>query len=191
MIDPALARRVRVVGLDVDGVLTDGAVYLGVAGEQPVELKQFDILDGIGIRLLQDAGLEVVIISGRSSPATTLRARELGIDVVVQDDGARKWPALHALLRARGIGPEEVAFLGDDLPDIPVLERVGLPAAVGNAVPEVRALASYVTRALGGRGAVREFAQALLEARGEWQAAVRRYLAERTADRPEAKSGAH
>ncbi len=188
VIDPALARRVRVVGLDVDGVLTDGAVYLGMAGETPVELKRFDIQDGVGIRLLQDAGLEVVIISGRSSPATTLRARELGIEVVVQDDAARKWPALQALLAARGIALEEVAFLGDDLPDIPILERVGLPVAVRNAVPAVRALSRYVTKAEGGKGAVREFAQALLEARGAWQMTVHRYLAVRTPDQPEANN---
>ncbi len=188
VIDPALARRVRLVGLDVDGVLTDGAVYLGMAGETPVELKRFDIQDGVGIRLLQDAGLEVVIISGRSSPATTLRAGELGIEVVVQDDAARKWPALKALLAARGIALDEVAFLGDDLPDIPILERVGLPVAVRNAVPAVRALSRYVTKAEGGKGAVREFAQALLEARGAWQVTVHRYLAERTQDQPEARN---
>ena len=190
MIDPALARRVRLVGLDVDGVLTDGAVYLGTAGERPVEFKQFDIQDGVGIRLLQCAGLEVVIISGRSSPATTLRAGELGIEMVVQDDAARKLPALESLLARTGVTLEEVAFLGDDLPDIPILERVGLPVAVRNAVPEVRAVSKYTTAAPGGRGAVREFAQALLEARGEWQAIVRRYLAERMATGPEARNGA-
>lgn len=190
MIDPALARRVRLVGLDVDGVLTDGAVYLGLAGQAPVELKRFDIQDGVGIRLLQDAGLEVAIISGRTSPATTLRAGELGIEIVVQDDAARKLPALQSLLARTGVTLEEVAFLADDLPDLPILERVGLPVAVCNAVPEVRAVSKYTTAAPGGRGAVREFAQALLEARGEWHAVVRRYLAERMGNGPEVPNGA-
>ena len=93
MIDPALARRIRLVGLDVDGVLTDGGVYVGHTGDQPVELKRFQIQDGLGLRLLAAAGIRIVLVSGRPSEATTLRARELHVDEVIQDEGARKLAA--------------------------------------------------------------------------------------------------
>lgn len=179
MIDPQVAHRIRLVGLDVDGVLTDGAVYMGIVGGDPFEFKRFDIQDGIGIRLMQDAGIRVVLVSGRVSPATVARARDLGVEDVVQDDGARKLPAFRELLERLAISFEEAAFLGDDLPDIPLLRRVALPAAVPNAVPEVKELARYITRAAGGFGAVREFAEALLRTRGEWEDLVRRYLEER------------
>jgi 3-deoxy-D-manno-octulosonate 8-phosphate phosphatase (KDO 8-P phosphatase) len=179
MIDPELARRIRLVGLDVDGVLTDGAVYMGMVAGESTEFKRFDIQDGIGIKLMQDAGIRVVWLSGRESPATLARARDIGIADVIQDDSARKLPALEALLGRLGIGFEETAFLGDDLPDIPVLRRVALPVAVPNAAEPVKALARYITRSGGGFGAVREFAEALLRARGEWDLLVERYLRER------------
>ncbi|GBD33350.1 MAG: hypothetical protein KatS3mg081_0462 [Gemmatimonadales bacterium] len=179
MIDPELARKIRLVGLDVDGVLTDGAVYMGVVAGESCEFKRFDIQDGIGIKLMQDAGIRVVLLSGRESPATLVRARDLGIGDVIQDDSARKLPAFERLLDRLGIGFEEAAFVGDDLPDIPVLRRVGLPVAVPNAAGEVKELARYTTRARGGFGAVREFAEALLRARGEWERLVERYLRER------------
>src|SRR5213595_2276159 len=139
MIDAALARRLKLVGFDVDGVLTDNGVYLGMVGDHPVEFKRFHIQDGLGIRLLQTAGLAVVWVSGRESAATALRARELAIDEVIQDPSARKLPLFEALRERRGLAWEECAFVGDDLADLPLLTRVGLPIAVPNAVAEVKA----------------------------------------------------
>ncbi|MDH3571728.1 MAG: HAD hydrolase family protein [Gemmatimonadota bacterium] len=179
MVDPVVAKRIRVVGFDVDGVMTDAGVYIGSADERPVELKRFDIQDNVGLKLLKGAGIRVVVVSGRSSPATTLRAAELEIDDLVQDDSARKLGPFQDLLAKHGVGMDEAAFVGDDLPDLPVLRRVALPVAVANAVPEVAAVCHYTTRARGGHGAVREFCEALLRARGEWEAMVERYRVER------------
>lgn len=180
MLDPRVARRVRLLALDVDGVLTDNGVYIGAAGGgERVELKRFDIQDGLGLALLDGTGIRVAIISGRRSEATALRARELRIDDVLQDSGARKVPLLASLLDKHGLGWDEVAFVGDDLADVPVMQRVGLPIAVANAVPEMKAIAAYVTEASGGRGAVREVVTAVLRARDEYDAAVTRYLAAR------------
>jgi len=174
------ARKVRAVILDVDGVLTDAGVYMnGSTGE---EWKRFDIQDGLGLRLLQDAGILVALVSGRVSPATTVRAAELRIEECHQDPEAHKLPVVRSLLERHGLDWEEVAMVGDDLPDLPVLRRVGLPIAVANAVQEVREAALWSTVATGGRGAVRELAEALLRARGEWDAALRRYLAPREVD---------
>jgi 3-deoxy-D-manno-octulosonate 8-phosphate phosphatase (KDO 8-P phosphatase) len=173
----ALAARVRLVVLDVDGVMTDGGIYLGAAesGER-VEMKRYEITDGLGVHLLQQAGIEVAIITGRESHAVRLRAEELNIAECLQDRSATKYPLLESLLTRLGISWEETAFLGDDLPDLPVLHHVGLPAAVGNAVPEVRAEALWTATRRGGHGAVREFAEALLTARGEWAGAVETYV---------------
>ncbi len=179
VIDPQIARRIKLVGFDVDGVMTDAGVYMGMVGDEPTELKRFDIQDNTGVRLLRDAGITVVIVSGRNSRATDLRARELGIVDVVQDDRARKLAPFEEILRRHGVEWEEAAFVGDDLPDLPLLTRVGLPVAVQNAVPDVRAVAQYITKARGGHGAVREFAEALLKARGEWDSAVELYLRQR------------
>jgi 3-deoxy-D-manno-octulosonate 8-phosphate phosphatase (KDO 8-P phosphatase) len=190
VIDPALARRIRVVGLDVDGVLTDGGIYLGAveaAGQgAPFEFKRYDIQDGLGIQLLRACGVQVVVITGRVSASVAQRARELRVDALVQDPEARKLPALRRLAAERGVALDEVAFVGDDLPDLAVLRAVGLPVAVGNAVAEVRAACQVQLAAGGGRGAVREFAEALLRARGEWEGAVERYVRERSADPAEA-----
>lgn len=174
------ARRVRLVVMDVDGVLTDAGVYMGrLPDGTEVELKRFDIQDGLGVKLLKWAGIPVAFVSGRVSAATGLRARELGVDDCLQDAGARKVPLVEGLLERHGVAWDEVAMLADDLPDLPVFTRVGLPVAVANAQPEVLERAAWCTSAPGGRGAVREFCRALLVARGEWEAAVRRYLAER------------
>jgi 3-deoxy-D-manno-octulosonate 8-phosphate phosphatase (KDO 8-P phosphatase) len=179
VLDAAVARRLRLVGLDVDGVLTDGGVYLGVVAERTVELKRFDIQDGIAVKLMRAAGLGVVLVSGRVSGATTARAREIEVDELVQDDGARKLPAFEAILGRRGVRFDECAFAGDDLADLPLLTRVALPIAVANAVPEVKAVARYVTTAPGGQGAVREIAETILKARGAWDEVVQQYLEER------------
>ncbi|HXE57439.1 MAG TPA: HAD hydrolase family protein [Gemmatimonadales bacterium] len=181
MLDAALARRVRLVGLDVDGVLTDNGIWVGPVNGVRVELKRFDIQDGLGIGMLRLMGLSVVLVSGRESEATALRAAELGCECI-QDAKAQKVPALGELLARRGLGWDEVAFVGDDLADLPVLERVGLPIAVANAVPEVKRAARFVTGASGGHGAVREVIEALLKARGEWEEALRRYLRQRDPD---------
>jgi 3-deoxy-D-manno-octulosonate 8-phosphate phosphatase (KDO 8-P phosphatase) len=179
VIDPQVAARVRILGLDVDGVLTDNAIYLGLVGGERVELKRFDIQDGLALSLLRGGPVEVFWLSGRFSEATTLRARELGIATVIQEPGARKLPAMTELLAARGLEWSQVAFVGDDLADVPLLRRVGLPIAVANAIPEVKRLAHWVTPSPGGQGAVRETVTELLKARGEWEGAMHRYLAER------------
>ncbi len=194
MIDPALARRIKLLALDVDGVLTNNAIYLSLVDGQRVEFKQFDIQDGLAIGLARRLGLLVAWVSGRYSDATTLRAAELKIDEVIQDRGARKVPAMTEMLLRRGIGWDEVAFLGDDLADVPVLRRVALPMAVANAVDEVKDLALYVTRASGGCGAVLEAVEALFGAQGRWGEAVRVYLedrGERTEPGSEAAPSSH
>lgn len=189
------ARRIRFVGLDVDGVLTDGGVYLGATSREgldstPFEVKRYDIQDGLGIHFLREAGLRVAIVTGRVSESVRLRARELGIDDVAQDAQARKLPALQRMLAAHGVAPDEVAFLGDDFPDMGIFRLVGLPVAVGNAVPEIKAAAALTLTRSGGRGAVREFAELLLKARGEWESTVERYVAERAAPLPPAETEA-
>jgi 3-deoxy-D-manno-octulosonate 8-phosphate phosphatase (KDO 8-P phosphatase) len=177
----AAAARVRLLGLDVDGVLTDNGVYIGPVAGARIELKRFDIQDGLGLILLKTAGFPVVWVSGRSSEATTLRATELRVEDLLQVPGPRKAAAFGELLTRRGIGWDEVAFVGDDLADLPILRRVGLPIAVANAVPEVKQAASYVTHATGGHGAVREVIEALFRARGEWPDMLERYFAEQAA----------
>ena len=179
MLDTALARRVKLVGFDVDGVLTDNGVYLGMVSDHPVEFKRFHIQDGLGVKMLQWAGIPVALVSGRRSDATTLRAKELGIEDVVQDDGAKKLPAFEEILARRGVRWEACAFVGDDLADLPLLRRVGLPVAVANAVAEVKAAAALLTATPGGQGAVREVAEAILKARGDWPRLVTEYLEQR------------
>ena len=178
MITPELARRIKLVGLDVDGVMTDGGIYVGSVADHPVEFKRFHIQDGLGVKLLQAAGIPVVLVSGRESEATAVRARELGIDELIQDAGARKLPAFEKVLGQRRLTFEDCAFVGDDLPDLPLLQRVGLPIAVANGVPEVKDAARYVTRVPGGQGALREVAELILRARGDWEELLQRYLKE-------------
>jgi 3-deoxy-D-manno-octulosonate 8-phosphate phosphatase (KDO 8-P phosphatase) len=179
LIDPALARRIRLVGLDVDGVLTEGGIYLGDVNGERLEFKRFDIRDGLGIKMLQLAGIEVAIITGRVSEAVALRARELAITEVVQDTHARKLPALRRLLAAKKVDEQDVAFVGDDLPDLAVLRVVGLPVVVADCTEDVSRLGLRLTRK-GGHGAVREFAELLLRARGEWDGLVETYVKSRS-----------
>jgi 3-deoxy-D-manno-octulosonate 8-phosphate phosphatase (KDO 8-P phosphatase) len=155
------ARAVRLAAFDVDGVMTDGTLYIGPDGEA---LKAFNILDGHGVKMLQAAGVAVAIISGRDSRAVERRAAELGIAHVAQGV-ADKVAVLDKLARELGIAAEACAFMGDDLPDLAAMQRCGLAVAVANAVDAVKAAAHYVTRASGGRGAVREFCELVLEAR--------------------------
>ncbi|MGH7678146.1 MAG: KdsC family phosphatase [Gemmatimonadaceae bacterium] len=195
LIAPEVARRIKLVGLDVDGVLTDGGIYLGSvdmrlleggginlgnSSSHPFELKRYDIQDGLGIFFLRRAGIRVAIVTGRVSESVRLRARELEIEDVAQDSSAHKLPAFMGMLDRHGIGASEAAFIGDDFPDLAVLRTVGLPVAVGNAVPEIRAACSLRLTRPGGAGAVREFAELLLKARGEWKSICEAYVAERS-----------
>ena len=180
MIDRALADSIRLVGLDVDGVMTDGGIDLGASDGKPVELKRYEIQDGLGVHFMQRAGLRVVIVTGRVSDSVRLRALELDVDDVAQDPSARKLPAFLAMLDRHGIAPSEAAFVGDDFPDLAVLRLVGLPVAVGNAVPEIRAACKVQLTRHGGAGAVREFAELLLKARGQWEDVTEQYVRERS-----------
>jgi 3-deoxy-D-manno-octulosonate 8-phosphate phosphatase (KDO 8-P phosphatase) len=178
-IDAVKASRVRILALDVDGVLTDNGIWIGpIAGER-VELKRFDIQDGLGLRLLRAAGIPIIWLSGRHSAATAMRAEELQVDEVLQVPGPAKLEALSEARSRRGLAWEDVAYVGDDLADLQVMRRVGLPLAVANAVPEIRAVADCVTTAPGGHGAVREIVEALLKARGVWTEMLERYFTER------------
>lgn len=170
------ARQIRLLALDVDGVLTDNAVFLGDVAGQRVEFKRFDIQDGLGHVLARGVGLDIAWVSGRYSQATAQRAAELRVEDVIQADDGRKVPLMQNLLDRKGLAWDQVAFLGDDLADLPILQRVGLPLAVANAVPEVKAAARHVTASTGGHGAVREVIEWLLRARGDWDAALARYL---------------
>ncbi|MCI0436151.1 MAG: HAD hydrolase family protein [Gemmatimonadetes bacterium] len=179
VLSPERAQRIRLVVLDVDGVLTDGGVYIGATADgTSVELKRFEITDQLGIKMLIWSGLEVAMVSGRASAANRLRADELGI-ACFEGPGGHKLSVVEALHAQHGLGWAETAAVCDDLADVPLLRRAGLAVAVANAVPEVHALAHWSTRRGGGRGAVREFAEALLRARGEWAALVERYYRER------------
>ncbi|HEV8123348.1 MAG TPA: HAD hydrolase family protein [Gemmatimonadales bacterium] len=182
MIDPIVARRIKLLGLDVDGVLTDNAVYIGSVKGERVEFKRFDIQDGLGMAMLRDSDIALAWVSGRESEATRLRGKELMVPDVIEVNSAAKLPAVEALLAKRGLGWDQLAFVGDDIADVPILRRCGLPIAVANAVEEVKDLAAYVTRAAGGYGAVREVIEALLKARGSWTESVSRYLATRGDD---------
>ncbi len=174
-LDPAQARVIRLLALDVDGVLTDNGLWIGPGQGAPTELKRFDIRDGLGLVLLRGSGIDVLWISSRPSPATAQRAAELRIRDVLQLDGRSKLETLEEVLSARRVAWSEVAYAGDDLADLAVMQRAGLPLTVPGAVPEIRAVAAGVTRAPGGHGAVREIIEALLRARGEWTAIVARY----------------
>lgn len=178
------AARVKFVGLDVDGVLTDGGIYLGDVAGQRHEFKRYDIQDGLGIKMLQQAGIVVAIITGRVSESVTLRAAELGVDELVQDQHARKVIALREILDRRGFTFDDAAFVGDDLPDLGVLRQVGLPVVVANCTDEVFRIARLRLTRSGGQGAVREFAEILLRARGEWDDLVEWYVASRDAEMP-------
>ena len=174
------AARIRLVCFDVDGVLTDGGIVLGDVAGARVELKKYDIKDGLGIVMLRQAGLLTAIITGRESESVALRAKELQVDELVQDRQARKVGALSELLDRRGIDWSEVAFVGDDLPDLGVMRRVGMPVCVANASPEARRAATLQLTRSGGAGAVREFCEILLRARGEWDRQVEAYVSSRS-----------
>jgi 3-deoxy-D-manno-octulosonate 8-phosphate phosphatase (KDO 8-P phosphatase) len=157
------ARAVRLAIFDVDGVMTDGTIFIGAQGEV---FKAFNILDGHGVKMLQSSGIAAAIISGRSSEAVVRRAAELSIEHVVQGS-PDKSAAFDALVASLDLSADQCAFVGDDLPDLGVMRRCGLAVAVANAVDPVKSAAHYVTRASGGKGAVREFCELVLRAQGQ------------------------
>ena len=163
--DPELAKPIRLVLSDVDGVLTDGSILLD---NQGIESKVFYVRDGLAIKLWQKAGFSFGILTARNSQIVKLRAAELGIEIVRQGF-AEKLPVAREILKAAKFAPEEVCYIGDDLPDLPVMYHIGLPVAVADAALEVRQTAKWVTTAPGGRGAVRELIERLLKAKGRWE----------------------
>lgn len=162
------AARVRLLALDVDGVLTDGMLYYGNNGE---ELKAFNIKDGLGIKLLKRAGVNVAIITGRQSDLVARRARELGIEDVVQGR-EDKYEALLELCQRHDLQLEDCAYMGDDLPDLAAIVAAGLGMTVADASAAVRDAAHWQSSYNGGGGAVREACEFILSARGEWPAVV-------------------
>lgn len=167
------ARAVKLIAFDVDGVLTDGRISYTSSGE---EIKTFHVRDGHGIKLAIRAGIDIALITGRSSPVVEKRARELGIKHVYQ--GIKdKLPVLEELLSSLDLYPEEIAYLGDDVVDLPVILRVGLGCAVADAPGEVRDRARMVTESRGGDGAAREMIVFILKAQALWEGLMEKYLA--------------
>ena len=159
--------------MDVDGVLTDGKLHFTSDGE---EFKTFDAQDGHGIAMAQRVGLTIGFISGRPSKATTRRAADLRVKIVLQKP-TNKMEMVEQVKRHHGFANDEIAFMGDELVDLPALRRVGLAVAVPNAVHEVKRVAHYVTRRRGGNGAVREVIEMILKARGSWNRAIAKHMA--------------
>jgi 3-deoxy-D-manno-octulosonate 8-phosphate phosphatase (KDO 8-P phosphatase) len=167
------ARHIKLVIFDVDGVLTDGSLFLGDDGQ---EYKAFHSKDGHGMRMLLDAGVSIAIITGRISQVVVHRMKDLGINLVFQGH-REKVPAFEAALAQSGVEARETAYVGDDVVDLPVMRRVGLAVGVQDAHPLVKRHAHWLTASPGGRGAAREVCELILEARGSLEAAFARYLA--------------
>lgn len=162
---------IKLLILDVDGVLTDGKVIYTDSGE---EIKQFDVRDGHGLKLLMRAGIGVVLLTGRKSKVILHRARDLGIEDIYQK-ATDKIEVYRKILTKSKLPDKNVAFVGDDLVDIPVLKKVGFAAAVPDAVPEVKGVVDYVTSKKGGEGAVREICELLLKAQNKWEKVTEKY----------------
>jgi len=170
------ARKIKLLLLDVDGVLTDGRIYYVPRPDGGMfETKTFHSRDGIGIRYAQRAGLKVGIISGRGSDTVRYRARELNLDFI-EENTLKKIPPYERILKAAGVKDSEVCYVGDDLVDLPILKRVGLAVSVQNGHSLLRRHVHYVTQAPGGVGAVRETIEIILDAQGKWKAVVEGYL---------------
>lgn len=169
----ARAKRIRVLLMDVDGVLTDGRIWLLSRRDgHASEIKGFSAYDGAGLKLARAVGLRTGVITGRDSAAVTQRARECQMEFVYQGR-ATKVAAYEEILRATGASDAEIAYVGDDLPDLPLIQRAGLAVAVANAVTEVKRSAHYVTVRSGGDGAVREVIELIVKAQGKWIEASR------------------
>ena len=163
------AKKIRVLLMDVDGTLTSGAVtLLSQRDGSALEIKTFDAHDGEALMLAHTAGLRTGCITGRESPALVRRANEVKMEFVYQNQ-ATKTSAFEEILNKAGVESSQVAYVGDDLPDLPILRRVGLAVAVGDAVLEVKLAAHYITKAHGGKGAIREVIELILKARGIWE----------------------
>ncbi|CAG1066396.1 3-deoxy-D-manno-octulosonate 8-phosphate phosphatase (KDO 8-P phosphatase) [uncultured bacterium] len=169
----AKIRSVRLVVFDVDGVLTDGRIIFSNSGE---ETKFFDVKDGHGMKILMRMGIDVAIITARQSEVVRRRAADLGITHVFQGMKDKR-VALEALVQASGVSPGEMAYMGDDIIDLPVMKRVAFSAAVSDAVSEVIERADYVAKRPGGRGAARELAELILKVQGKWDEVMKLYLA--------------
>jgi 3-deoxy-D-manno-octulosonate 8-phosphate phosphatase (KDO 8-P phosphatase) len=167
------ARKIKLIIFDVDGVFTDGSLLMDDNG---IETKMFHVLDSQGIKLLQQTPVQIAIISGRKSSGTEIRMKQqLKIEHVFLGD-SNKLPIYENIIKKLNLADHEVAFVGDDLPDLPVLRRVGLPMTVPDAVSEVMKHAAFVTQKRGGKGAVREVCEAIMSAQGTWEAIVKKYL---------------
>jgi 3-deoxy-D-manno-octulosonate 8-phosphate phosphatase (KDO 8-P phosphatase) len=164
-------RRIKLLILDVDGVMTDGVIIIDDAG---LESKHFDVKDGHGLKILMRCGIGVVLLTGRRSRVVEHRAADLGITEVYQGIW-NKVEAFAGILERRKLVPEETAYVGDDVVDIPLLKRVGFSVAAADAAPEVRRAADYVTKHPGGHGAVREVCEVILKAQGRWTEVAARY----------------
>ena len=164
---------IRLIAFDVDGILTDGGLYLSDSGE---EFKRFNSLDGHGLKMLKASGIELAIITGRTSRCVEMRAKNLGI-VHLYQGIEKKWDAMQNLLGKLGLAPEVTAFMGDDVVDLPVMRRVGLALTVPNAPPAVHEYAHYATKREGGNGAVREACELIMSAQGTLSAQLAPYLA--------------
>ena len=172
-----LAWKIELLLMDVDGVLTDGTLlYLPLADGRVVETKTFHATDGAAIGIARRAGIKTGILSGRASPAVARRAEELAMDFLYQGLGRAKLPAFEEILGKTRIAAGRVCYVGDDIQDLPILTRVGFPVAVPNACSEVLTRAAYVTRAHGGRGAIREVIELILRAQGKWEATMSEFL---------------
>jgi 3-deoxy-D-manno-octulosonate 8-phosphate phosphatase (KDO 8-P phosphatase) len=171
----ARAARIKLLLMDVDGVLTDGKLYFipGAVGDM-VEFKAFDSQDGIGLQWCQWKGIRTGVISGRVSPSTVERAKQAKMNYVYQGH-IEKIPIIEEIMADAKVSPEEVAYIGDDLTDVVVFHRVGLAIAVANARPEVKAEAHWVTQNVGGSGAVRDAVELIFEARGLWGEILKKY----------------
>ncbi len=165
------AKKIKMFIMDVDGVLTDGRIVLGNGGE---ELKFFHVVDGVGINLAHRAGLRTAIISARRSSVTSLRAKQLGIEIVYQVNGDKR-EAYEEILKQHHLQDEEVAYIGDDLHDFPILKRVGLSLSVPNGREEIKEIVDCITKRGGGQGAVREAIEIILKAQGKWEEVTRQY----------------
>jgi len=164
--------RIKMVIMDVDGVLTDGSMIFNADG---TESKAFNVRDGSGIKYLMRNGIRTALLSARECGPVRHRAESLGIDHCITG-ALDKLPAYRALLEETGLADADVCYIGDDLPDIPPMRAAGFPVAVADAAREVKDAAAYVTETLGGRGAVREVAEMILKAQGKWEHVMKRYL---------------
>src|SRR5271169_2039621 len=166
------AKPIKVLLMDVDGTITPGWVCLQTFPDSSVaEMKMFNAHDGAGVKLASIMGLRTGLITGRDSPATARRAREMAMEFVIQGQ-PKKLEAYKAILTRAGVTDDEVAYIGDDLPDLPLLGRAGLAVAVADAVVEVKRAAHYITTVKGGEGAIREVVELILKAQGKWKKAV-------------------